>query len=205
MNICFQICLSWIYFDFWAKFFLLGNAEFTKRPLLREQTGVVNNLSSTKLSYSKWKNAVLNPSKSFLAFKKVNPRVLSTFKRSFSKKKGKTLSSYIMHLLGGECCWTVRDSQLIRLLKSPRWLSVYTAISREVVGKNVHATIPKGSMGYDQYFCCCPLALTDICPWRLLPFFQISLKNSELKNNPQCLSGLSRALYPTTFLKIPVY
>ena len=28
---------------------------------------------------------------------------------------------------------------------------VYTAISRKVVGKNVHATIPKGNLGYDQY------------------------------------------------------
>ena len=28
---------------------------------------------------------------------------------------------------------------------------LYTAISRKVVGKNVHATIPKGNMGYDQY------------------------------------------------------
>ena len=28
---------------------------------------------------------------------------------------------------------------------------VYTDISRKVVGKNVHATIPKGNMGYDQY------------------------------------------------------
>ena len=28
---------------------------------------------------------------------------------------------------------------------------MYTAISRKMVGKNVHATIPKGSMGYDQY------------------------------------------------------
>ena len=27
----------------------------------------------------------------------------------------------------------------------------YTAISRKVVGKNVHATTQKGSMGYDQY------------------------------------------------------
>ena len=27
----------------------------------------------------------------------------------------------------------------------------YTAISRKVVGKNVHSTIPKGDMGYDQY------------------------------------------------------
>ena len=29
--------------------------------------------------------------------------------------------------------------------------NLYTAISRKVVGKNVHATIPKGNMGYDQY------------------------------------------------------
>ena len=28
---------------------------------------------------------------------------------------------------------------------------MYTAISRKVVGKNVHATIPKGNTGYDQY------------------------------------------------------
>ena len=27
----------------------------------------------------------------------------------------------------------------------------YTAISRKVVRKNMHATIPKGNMGYDQY------------------------------------------------------
>ena len=32
-----------------------------------------------------------------------------------------------------------------------RNLLKYTAISRKVVGKNVHATIPKGNMGYDQY------------------------------------------------------
>ena len=28
----------------------------------------------------------------------------------------------------------------------------YTAISRKVVGKNVHATILKGNMGYDQIY-----------------------------------------------------
>ena len=28
---------------------------------------------------------------------------------------------------------------------------IHTAVSRKVVGKNVHATIPKGNMGYDQY------------------------------------------------------
>ena len=29
--------------------------------------------------------------------------------------------------------------------------NLYTAISRKVVEKNVHATIPKGNMGYVQY------------------------------------------------------
>ena len=29
--------------------------------------------------------------------------------------------------------------------------SGYTVISRKVAGKNVHATIPKGNMRYDQY------------------------------------------------------
>ena len=28
---------------------------------------------------------------------------------------------------------------------------LFTAILRKVVGKYVHATIPKGNMGYDQY------------------------------------------------------
>ena len=43
--------------------------------------------------------------------------------------------------------------------------------------KNVHATIPTG--GINQYtvpyFCCFPLALSNTCPWPLVPFFQISL------------------------------
>ena len=30
-------------------------------------------------------------------------------------------------------------------------VTVYTAVSRKVGGKNVHTTIPKGNMGYDQY------------------------------------------------------
>ena len=30
-------------------------------------------------------------------------------------------------------------------------MSIYTAISRKVVRKNVHSTIPKGNMSYDQY------------------------------------------------------
>ena len=34
---------------------------------------------------------------------------------------------------------------------SIHFATLYTAILRKVVAKNVHATIPKGNMGYDQY------------------------------------------------------
>ena len=34
---------------------------------------------------------------------------------------------------------------------SMTFAGLYTALSRKVVGKIVHATIPKGNMGYDQY------------------------------------------------------
>ena len=42
-----------------------------------------------------------------------------------------------------------------RHLSCSFWLyfdvTMYTAISRKVVRKNVHATIPKGDVGYDHY------------------------------------------------------
>ena len=80
----------------------------------------------------------------------------------------------------------------------------------------MYPTIPKGNMGYDQYtvpddcscrtyFCCFPLALANTFPWPFVPilsnFFE---KKKRTQNHPQCLSGLSRALFPTTFLEIAV-
>ena len=56
----------------------------------------------------------------------------------------------------------------------------------------MHATTPKGNIGYDQYtvpndcscrtyFCCFPLALANICPWPLVPFFQILWRTGQTK------------------------
>ena len=54
------------------------------------------------------------------------------------------------------------------------------------MGKTVHATIPKGNMGYDQctfldtvavestFLFCFPLELANILPRPLVPFFEIS-------------------------------
>ena len=57
----------------------------------------------------------------------------------------------------------------------------YTAISRNVVGKIVHAAIPKGKMGYDQYTVpdteadeptFAPfLSTRKLSPWPPVPFF----------------------------------
>ena len=68
---------------------------------------------------------------------------------------------------------------------------LYTAISRKVVGKMWRRqsrkimcdTINHCSLHCScrTYFCYFPFALANICPWPLVPFSQISLKNSELK------------------------
>ena len=96
---------------------------------------------------------------------------------------------------------------LIRML-----LFMHTATSRKVVGKKrardnserlyrIWSIYCSWHCSCRTYFCCFPLALANIRPWPLVPFFQISLKNSELKTTV----WLSRALFPTTFLEIAVF
>ena len=80
----------------------------------------------------------------------------------------------------------------------------------------MHATTPKGNMGYDQY------TVPNDCSCRT-HFCRISISTREhmsvasgatlsnffgeqgRQNHPQYLSGLSCALFPTTFLKTAVY
>ena len=68
-------------------------------------------------------------------------------------------------------------------------LAIYGCLEEGCSKNDEHATIPKSKMGYDQctvpdtiascrtYFCCFHLALANVHPWPLVPFFQISLKN----------------------------
>ena len=100
----------------------------------------------------------------------------------------------------------VVEKNVYALVTCVKTLSFPTATSKKVVEKNVYAPIPKGNMGCNQYtvrndrscrsyFCCFPLALANICPWPPVQFTQ---------NHPLNLSGLSRVLFPTTFLEIAV-
>ena len=74
-----------------------------------------------------------------------------------SLQKKHFLLDYFETLSAGPAGVPTRDLPLSRpALSQLSWpgdgqLHWYTATSRKVVGKNVHATIPKGNMGYDQY------------------------------------------------------
>ena len=94
----------------------------------------------------------------------------------------------------------------------------YTVISRKVVWKNVHSTIPKGNniMGYDQYTfpndCSCrtyfgffPLAIANITSQTSRTILSNFFDEQCTQTYPQYLSGLSCTLFPTTFLEILVY
>ena len=74
----------------------------------------------------------------------------------------------------------------------------------------------EGNMGYDRYtvpddcscptyFSCFPLALANTFSWSFVPIPSNFFEEQKTQNHPQCLSGLSRALFPTTFLEIAVY
>ena len=126
--------------------------------------------------------------------------------------------SYVLHLRAITIIKTNRDkSHLVRKLKRNLNHNMdnafsYSAISRKVVGKTVHATIPKGNMGYDQctfpdtvavkhYFCCFSLPLANIRPRLLVPFFEISLKNSELKITHNTFQDCRVHFFRQPFLK----
>ena len=55
-----------------------------------------------------------------------------------------------------------------------------------------------------SYFYCFPLALANTFPWPFVPILSNFFEKKKTQNHPQCLSGLSRALFPKTFLEIAV-
>ena len=112
----------------------------------------------------------------------------------------RTESGQLLVLINFSFIYSVYNSYILWYLVSTFG---HTAISRKVVGKIVHSTIPKGNMGYDQYtvpddcscrtyICCFPLALANTFPWPFLPILSNFFEKKRTQNHPQCLSGLSR-------------
>ena len=95
-----------------------------------------------------------------------------------------------------------------------RTAASYTAVSRMVRWKNVHATIPRGNLEYNQYtvswhsscrtyFCCFTLAIANIPSMVsraiLSNFFE------KLKTTLHTFRDCRMHFFPTTFLEIVVY
>ena len=47
--------------------------------------------------------------------------------------------------------WTARNAQVNKCKSTCRFTSVLYSFCEKVDGMNIHATIPKGNIGYDQY------------------------------------------------------
>ena len=69
---------------------------------------------------------------------------------------------------------------LIQLLRERLSEKMCTRQSRKVIWDMIN-TLFLTLYSCRIYHCCFPLAVANICPWPLAPFFQICLKNSEFK------------------------
>ena len=76
-----------------------------------------------------------------------------------------------------------RDSTFMRIQLFRERLSakMCTRQSRKVIWDMINTLFLILSNSCQNFFYCFPLARANIRPWPLVPFFQISLKNSELK------------------------
>ena len=83
--------------------------------------------------------------KVFSCLKKVNPSILSTFERSFSKKTGKTPGSHIIHSLRGEYCWIAMDNCKIVGLVFLHLSKAFDLVSNDILLSKIakyHASQP---------------------------------------------------------------
>ena len=91
----------------------------------------------------------------------------------------------------------------IQLFRERLLEKMCTRQSRKVIMGYDWYTIPD-DCSCRTYFCCFPLALANTFSWPFVPILLNFFKEQWTQNHPQCLSGLLRALIPTTFLQIAV-
>ena len=104
---------------------------------------------------------------------------------------GKTPSSHIIDSLGGGYCWIVRDSEPIRLLKSPRSLSVYTNYFYQV--------LPRGNSAVAiTIFSCINCFLWSSRPWTWWRFKQ-SIEMCGLLRDKTLITSPKKTLVKYTY------
>ena len=92
----------------------------------------------------------------------------------------------------------------IQLFRETLSEKMCTLQSQEVIWGYDQYTVPD-DCSCRTYFCFFPLALENTFPWPFVSILSNFFEKQRTQNHPQCLSGLSRALFPTTILEIAVY
>ena len=87
----------------------------------------------------------------------------------------------------------------------------YIHLFQERLSEKMSTRQSRGNMGYGQFTvpdtvafeptCYFPLAVANICPWPLVPFSQIYLKNSELKTIYNTFRNCGVHFFRQPFLK----
>ena len=112
-----------------------------------------------------------------------------------------------------QCLWSLHLQTIIT--RNPQGWVEWQDISRKIVGKNVHATIPKGNMGYDQHTSshCRLSSLLLLHSFSTLKHQSVAsramllnfFEDQRTQNHSRYLSGLSRALFLTIFREKVVF
>ena len=97
-------------------------------------------------------------------------------------------------------CNNNKDSYIcIQLFRERLSEKMCTRQSRKVIWDMIN------TLFLSNLLCCFPLALENTFPWPFVPILSNFFEERRTQNHPQYLLGLSRALFPTTFLEIAVY
>ena len=96
------------------------------------------------------------------------------------------------------------SSNHIQLFREILSEEMCTRQSRKGIWDMINTLFPT-TVAVEDYFFCFPLALANTYSWPFVPILSNFFENKSTQNHPQCLSGLSRALFLTTFLEIAVY
>ena len=97
-----------------------------------------------------------------------------------------------------------KSGKYIQLFRERLSEEMCTRQFRKIIWDMINTLFPD-DCSCRTYFRCFPLALENTFTWPFVPILSNFFEEQRTQNHPQCLSGLSRALFPTTFLEIAVY
>ena len=105
-----------------------------------------------------------------------------------------------IHMIEPECNW----KYCIQLFRERLSEKLCTRQSRKAIWDMINTLFLTTVAVEPTFVAFLSLALANTFPWPFVPIVSNFFEKKRTQNHPQCLSGLSPALFPTTFLEIAV-